>query len=218
VLYARRHRTQTRRCKDKGTGAADEGDSGEHYGFAGSLGVVLEYDNTRLALFETTIDASTAAVFDLARARNSEEVLSRGKLIGVPGVRAIHRWAASHIESAMGADIEWRRGREVRDKITMEVSDMKQLLAAIDNTTEIIEEDIELVGRLSGADVARRTFHMEFDDRPEIRGTFSQFIDENRTFEVGRIHAVTLRRQVKVYYSTDQEEDVSFKLILAQAR
>jgi hypothetical protein len=92
---------------------------------------------------------------------------------------------------------------------------LRTLISAIDSTTEVIEEEIELTAKLAGADVARRTFHLEVEGAEDIRGRFAASIPEDRTFEVGRTYRVTLRKKVRVYYSTEQEEDVSHELVLA---
>ena len=178
---------------------------------------MLTLDNDKLTLFGSALDESMNTVFDLAQSRTNDEILVRGKKVGVPAIRALHRWAASHVEASLGADIEWRKGYETLSKILLQLTDLREPLAAIDSTTEIIEEDLELTARLAGADVARRNFHLEVDGGQDIRGNFSQSIPSDRTLEVGRTNKITLRKKVRVYYSSEQEEDVSYQLLMAVA-
>jgi hypothetical protein len=185
------------------------------YTFSGSVGVVLTLSKQQRELFAASLDESAVTLFDLASSKTSEEVLTRGRIVGVPAVRALHKWATTHVESKLGADIQWKRGRDVMGSIVLDVGDLKQLIAAIDSTTDIIEDDDEVVGKLAGADVDRRLFHLILSDGRDIKGTFHSSIPLDRTFEVGRTHRATIRKKVKVYYSTEQEEDVSYQLLTA---
>ncbi|HUY91932.1 MAG TPA: hypothetical protein VMV10_24540 [Pirellulales bacterium] len=185
------------------------------YSFSGSVGIVMTFDNNVRSLFESSLDEAMLAIVDIAQARASDEIISKGKRLGVPGVRALHRWAARHVEAAMGAEIEWQKGHETKARLLAQLPDLRQLVSAIDNATEIIEEESDEIGRLAGADVTKRTFHLELADQHDIRGSFAETISPTQTFEVGRRYQVTLRRRIKVFYSTDVEEDVSFQLIAA---
>lgn len=187
------------------------------YTFSGSVGVVLMFDNEKRELFESSLDDAMQAVFELASARSSADILERGRRLGVSAVRAVHKWASAHAASALGADIEWKKGHEVVSRLLMQVPDLAHLAGIISDTSEVIEETIEFVGRLAGADVDQRRFHLQLDDGTDIKGGFSDMVPADRTFEVGMTHAVTLRKKVRVYYSTEREEGASYQLLVALA-
>lgn len=65
------------------------------YTFSGSVGVVLTLSNQQRTLFGSSLDASAELLFDLARSKTSEDILSRSRAVGVPAVRALHRWGVS---------------------------------------------------------------------------------------------------------------------------
>lgn len=185
------------------------------YTFSGSVGVVLTFDNRRLELFGTALDESMQAVASLASAKTSADILQCGRLLGVPAVRAAHKWASTHVASSLGAEIGWRKGKDVLLNLFLEPGDFSDLVATINNTTETIEEDIEVEGRLVGADVQRRTFHLILPTGEELRGNFSSSISPTQTFEVGRTYNTTLKRKVKVYYATEEEEGATYQLLMA---
>lgn len=187
------------------------------YSFSGSVGIVLTMDNSKRSLFESALDSAMQAVFELATCRSANEVRDHGRRLGVPVIRAVHKWAADHAEAALGADIEWKKGQQVVARLTLQVSELAILSEVIGGTSEVIEDTIELLARLAGADVDKRTFHLQLDDGGDLRGTFSELIPADRTFEVGARHLITLRKKVRVYYSTDREEVANYQLLMAVA-
>jgi hypothetical protein len=185
------------------------------YTFPGSVGIVLTFDNDMRGRFETALDAAMQSLFELAKARSSTAIIDCGRRLGVQAVKAAHKWASAHVDAALGADIEWLKGHEAIDRLFMQLPDLRELASVIASTTTVIEEDLELVGRLSGADVDKRTFHLALPGSADIRGKLSDGVPTDRIFEVGAEHKVTLRKRVRVYYSTDQEEDASYSLLFA---
>lgn len=185
------------------------------YTFAGSIGVVLTFQSDSLTLFQDSHDNSMGRLMALAMARTTDQIKAIGREVGVPTVRAMRVWAVSHIEARAGADIQWRKGRKVVGEMLLQLSDLRKLVSAIDDTTEVIEDEVAITAKLAGADVAKRTFHLEIPESSDIRGNFGETIPEDRTFEVGRVHNVVMRKRVKVYYSSDMEEDASYALLAA---
>lgn len=185
------------------------------YTFAGSLGVVLTFDNSKRLLFETALDESMREIETLARATTSADVSACGKRLGAPVVRAAHRWASAHAESSLGAEIAWKKGDDVLVNLLLEARSFADLVETIGTTTETITEEMEMVAKLAGADTEKRTFHLVLPDEGEIQGRFSDEISHDQTFEVGRPHKVRVRKRVRVYYATDKEEAASYQLLSA---
>jgi hypothetical protein len=195
----------------------DESAFGFGYTFSGSLGVVMTFDNSKRLLFETVFDESMGEVAALAQATSSAEVLECGKRVGVPVVRAAHKWAATHAEAALGAEIAWKKGDEVLWDLLLEPRIFADLAETIRGTTEIVVDEVEMVARLVGADVKGRTFHLVLADGSDLRGTIANEIPADRDFPValGRPHKLKLRKRVKVYYATEKEESATYQLVEA---
>jgi hypothetical protein len=186
------------------------------YTFSGSLGVVLTFDNQNLDLFGSGLDDAMRSVVNLARSRTSAEVIKNGKVIGIRGVRAVYRWALKHIESGFGSEIEWQKGHATVSRLLMQLNDWRDLVTAINETTEEIDENSTEVGVLAGADLKRRTFHFVRQDGTDISGKLADTIPVDQLFVVGQHHRIELKSKVKVFYSKD-EDDVVFSYHLASA-
>jgi hypothetical protein len=103
----------------------------------------------------------------------------------------------------------------VQTRLLLQLPDLEALVAAIDNTVEITEEDFEYVGVMVGADLDKRWFHFRPSSNADITGKFSDHISPTQKFLTGAEYHVRIRKKVKVFYSTDQVEDVSASLIFA---
>jgi hypothetical protein len=69
----------------------------------------------------------------------------------------------------------------------------------------------EAVGTLQGADVRTRTFHFEPDQGEDFRGSFLDAINESHPVGLPKRYNVTVRKTVKIRFSTE-EEKVSYHL------
>lgn len=182
------------------------------YVFPGSLGIALTIPNERRLVEDSHLDEALNAIFDMAKATNSSQVLDHAKTLGPASIRALYHWAKGHVDSDLGVDIEWKRERLVRGKLLAQKPDFERLSIAIDLTSEETTEEITTECELVGADVTRRSFHLRLAGGEDIRGSFERALGPSQTVELPRKYRVTLSKTVKVKYSTG-EEDTKYQLL-----
>ncbi|HME33515.1 MAG TPA: hypothetical protein VKG65_12230 [Terriglobales bacterium] len=195
-----------------GVTAAEETALGFSYSFTGSVGIVMTMPNERLLLGQTLIDQAIRTMFDLAGAHEHKQIREFAKTLGPAPVRAMYYWANSHVQYGMGAEIEWRREKELRARLLIQEPELARLTNTILQTSDEISEEVTYTGTLRAADLDRRTFRMELDDESSVKGTFDDAIDAERAVTLPRRYIAKLVKTTKVYYSTEIE-DVSYRLL-----
>ena len=195
------------------TEATNSTSFGYAYSFNGSVGFTMTLPNEQLLLGETHLDEAMRIVFLMAQAKSSQEIAEFAKKLGPPPVRAMYRWADDHIEGNLEANIEWRRREEVRSSLFVQKPQLEQLRKAIDETSNETEEDLDVMGNLVGADVNRKTFHIEMEGGGEIRGTFTDAISEEHTVTLPKAYGARIRKTKTIVYSTEEER--TFYLLLS---
>lgn len=188
-----------------------ETEFGFGYTFPGSVGVVLTIPNQRLLIGESYLDQSFSEISNMAKARDSSEVLSFAKRLGPASVRALYNWALDHDNLGLGANIEWRREQVIRSHLLTQQPEFEKLHKTIEQSSEQTSTEREIVGELEGADVIRKTFHMKLDDGEDIRGSFKDAISEEQTVELPKRYRAIVIRKEQIKYSTE-EEIVSYHL------
>ena len=184
------------------------------YSFTGSIGFVMTLPNERLLLGETYLDQAMQMIFQMAKATTSQQIADFAKRLGPPPVRAIYKWATDHVESGLGVDIEWRRREQVRSSLFIQAPQLEQLREVIAETSDEKEEELEVVGNLIGADVKRKTFHLETVEGGEIKGVFVDAISTEQTVELPKPYNARVRKRTKIVYSMEEEKTEYFLLRL----
>lgn len=186
---------------------------GFSYSFSGSIGFVMTLPNERLLVGETRVDEAMRLVLQMAKSTTSQEILDFAKKLGAPPIRALYKWADEHASNQFGAEIEWRRTEQIRSNLFIQQPQLEQLREVIEKTSDETEEEINAVGNLIGADVKRRTFHLEMAGG-EIRGTFADAISTEQTVELPKQYAVKICKRTRIIYSTGEEKVSHFLLSL----
>lgn len=187
---------------------------GYAYSFSGSVGFVMTLPNEQLLLGETYLDEAMRLVFLMAQATSPQEIAAFAKKLGPLPVRAMYRWASDHADCGLGADIEWRRREQVRSSLFVQEPQLDQLRKVIAETSDETEEELEVIGNLVGADVSRKTFHIETTGGGEIRGIFADAISEEHTVILPKPYSAKIRKRTKIVYSTEEEQVSHFLLSL----
>lgn len=183
------------------------------YSFAGSVGMVFTLPAQFANLFDDSdLDKSMKAIVRMAKLHTSDEIRSIVSEVGIASVRAMYRWAEHHWNSDVGADIEWRRGHSVLSSVLVQVPEFEEIKEAILKTSEKREETIKVHGSLRGADLDRKTFHLELEDKTDVRGTFIDAITEAHKATLGASYMATLVKTTHVKFATD-EKDESYLLM-----
>ena len=176
------------------------------YAYPGSIGILMTLPNERLLLGGTKLDQAMDTVFSIAAAETSDEIAAFARELGVPPIRAAYVWADAHATGGLSADIEWMRSDEVRNRSLIQRPDLERLKATIEQTSEETEEDVVVVGELVGAEITRRTFHLEVEGGGDIRGTMDEKIGHEHTVELPKRYRAVLKKRSRIHYSIDKEE------------
>jgi len=104
-----------------------------------------------LLLFgENDFETSINAIFDVAKANKPEQIALFVKRLGIASIRKLYRWTSDQLQAGTGADIEWKKGKEAKFKLYIQVSQLENLRTVIDQTSDEKEEILEPTGELVG--------------------------------------------------------------------
>lgn len=184
---------------------ARETEFGFGYTFPGSVGVVLTLPNDRLLFGESWLDESFSEISNIIKAKDSSQISSFAKRLGVASVRALYSWAFDHDRLGLGASIEWRRAKTIRNQLLTQQPEFEEFHKTIEQLSEQTITEREIVGQLEGADVIKKTFHIKLDDGEDIKGSFTDAISEEQTVELPKRYRAIVIRTEQIKYSTEQE-------------
>jgi hypothetical protein len=176
------------------------------YAYSGSVGIVLTLPSQQTLVGATRLEEAIRLVFELAKAEKHEQIVQYVETLGVAPIRAVFSWANDHVQAGMGAEIEWRKDREVRAHLLVQEPELARLTQTIMQSTEETTEEVSYTGLLFAADTARRTFRLRLDDGEVIPGTFGDAIGKEHPVELPRRYRVVLLKRTKVFLSTEKEE------------
>lgn len=182
------------------------------YAFAGSAGFVFTVPNERNLFNDSTLDESLRVIREIAKAAGPSDILAFARRLGPAPIRVMYKWAVDHVQSAFNADIEWRRGHDVRDETRIRVFDFQRLQQTISATSDDEREEVTSTGTLLGADVSARTFHFRPDAGGDVRGTSGDVIDLAHSVVLPQRYTATILKTTKVLFSTEEEKS-SYELI-----
>jgi hypothetical protein len=176
------------------------------YAFAGSVGVVLTLPHERLLLGGDMLDDAITTFFSLAQAPTDEDIKAIGRRLGPGPLRAIFRWAQSHVEDGLGADVSWKRGTDEAASLFLQVQELERLSSAIAAVSEDTREIIDYTGRLTGADIQTKHFRFEPDGGEAVAGSFSDAINETHAVTLPARYKAHLEKNTRIHYSSEQEQ------------
>ena len=178
------------------------------YSYPGSLGFVLTIPNERLLLVESELDMAIANAFKVITASSTNQLAEFAHEVGVASIRRIYDWASNYAKYNWSAEIEWKRGTEVRDSLLAQAPLLQRLTYLIEQTSDETEDRVSISGKLVGIDEKLRTFHLEVPEGedPDIKGHVSDSISFDPPISVPRNVRADLMKRVKVHYAYEQEE------------
>ena len=183
------------------------------YCFSGSAGIVMTMPD-ELMLFENDFERSITAIFEMANAEKPEQIALFAKRLGIATIRKLYRWTNDHLQAGTGADIKWSKGNTSKYKLFIQVPQLENLRAVIDQTSDEKEEIVELSGELVGLDVDTRKFHMKIEGGADIKGNVSPIIGTKHTLELPKRYSADVQIKRKIYYATEKEDASYFLLKL----
>ena len=175
------------------------------YAFDGSLGFMLTMKPTQVEIAESVVDIAVKKLFELTRSSDSAAVAVFAKDLGVASVRGAFRWANDHAESGLGADIEWRGASSAPQRYFVSTEQLAHFTQVVRETSEEVSEPVELYGRLVGADVATREFHL-IVDKHDIRGDMDDDFKIPASLNLGGYYLARMIRQTRIHFAMDKED------------
>mgnify|MGYP000408300858 CR=1 FL=1 len=176
------------------------------YTFSGSVGVVLTMPNERLLIGSTWLDDAMNLVFEMAKAKTPEEIAQYAKKLGAPPIRALYKWASDHVSAETGAEIEWRKDREICGRLLIQEQQLMRLRDAIAATSDETTVVDTFSGTLVGIDKSTKRFRLEMPDGREISGTTGDVLGEGHSVVVPSRVSARIEVKTRVHYSIDKEE------------
>ncbi len=180
------------------------------FAYAGSLGIVLTVENERLIGIESNLDLAVRAAFNLISAKSVDDIREAVAHYGPPVVRKLYMWSKIQRDYDLSADIKWKRGDEIRNKVLVQAKESAEVCRMIESKSDIDDDHLDVVGNLVGFNVATRRFAFEFSDGELINGTFDKVFEMKPRVVPGRYSAHLIKRTV-VHY-TIEKDDVSWIL------
>ena len=172
--------------------------------YTGSVGVVMTIPSER-ALFGTPLQTAMLKSVELLGTTDRETLHQFSRELGAATIRALYTWLKDHADSGSGADLAWVSGEKVLAEVRANHSQLRALGTMISETSEVKEEEFEIIGWMVGADTTSRTFHMAFHEGEEIRGSLSDSIGEDFTIEIPTQYQALIQKHSSTKYTTDQE-------------
>ena len=175
------------------------------YAFAGSVGVVLTIDHERLLFAGDLLDDTFATFFSVANAPTHDDIVEIGRRLGPAPLRAIYKWATSHVEDQLGADITWKKGQQ-EQRLFLQPPQLARLSQEIAATSEETVDRVEQSGVLTGALMGSHRFTFSPDGGDDISGTFTDAINEAHTVTLPKRYRVRLERVTRIQYSSEEPQ------------
>jgi hypothetical protein len=189
------------------------------YAFVGSIGLVLTIRRDTDLFGESFLDDTINTIFAMAKAKDSAAIQHYADTLGAGAINALYSWAHANTDHGLGAEIEWKRGAEVRGKLLVQRQELSKLETAIEKTGSEEVESVTYEGVLTMADAGSRRFKLKPDGMREIRGTFELgAIDETREASVPRRYRADLTITTTMQYSTSEEKKRYHLLRLAAVK
>lgn len=179
------------------------------YTYAGSLGIAFTLPNERMLLGESMLDEAMSTVFEMIQAKERGDVSEFAEKLGAAPVRVLHGWAADHYSAGFGADIEWKREKDVRANVLVQCHEIESLKSAIEEVSETTTTRMTINGELVGADVHSRRFHF-ISAHGNLRGTFTDAIGKGHEAELPKRYTATIVQTKKTYLATGREHVAYF--------
>jgi hypothetical protein len=144
----------------------------------------------------------------MAKAQDADDVRKFARELGVAPIRAINKWVSDHVDSRLGADLDWRREHNTRVQLLAQVPELEIVQSAIDQSSEEIVEEFTALGQLLGADAASQTFHMQLTDGPEVRGKLAFEVSEEPPVALKRYYQGSFKKMTTISYATEEEKTI----------
>jgi hypothetical protein len=186
------------------------------YSWDGSVGFTMTVPNDRMIAVSSDMDMAIERAFQVVNAKEASDIAVLAKQIGVASIRSAYVWAKQHAKYRLSAEINWKRGREIRNHTLLDVDQFLRVAELIEQTSETTEASVTLSGVLHGVNDAKGTFQFAPTEGDAIQGYLSQTLVDrlsfSHPFKVPSNVDLSLVKRTKIHFSIEKEE-VSWELV-----
>lgn len=142
---------------------------------AGSFKVTLEVRHSDNNLFDEPIQTQTFSnLFSLFSASDSPDLLVDSiSDLGPRTFKYYTDWTKALKENGTPLELEWRSSIKGYSKVEFNPDKAERIYLVLNNITEQTEEEISLIGKLTGANVRTKNFELFLEDNTKITGRLS---------------------------------------------
>lgn len=175
------------------------------YSFSGSLGFGLTISNERILLDETNIEKAVGAIFDITKAKTTQQISDFADILGPAPIKSIYQWANAHTEADLGVDIEWTHDT-ANLRLQAIPEQLRILQELIEKTSDEVTEQLTYTGTLVALDVKGYNFRFVITDSADLKGKIDRNIVSNDSFEVPGRYVAEVTKKSRLNLATGQEE------------
>ena len=191
---------------------------GFDYSFSGSLGIVLTFENEQFGLIQSAMDDAMGAIFEVASAKSATEIAQQGRRLGQPAIKAIYRWAGEHATSGFGADIQWVRGDDIKNRLLLQCEELKGLYDMLADTSTTEVEEIAIEGTFTGGEHSRKhLFHFVGDDGTDYKGKYEDAISEENPVQYPKRYRAHIKKTTRIFFASDEDDKPTYFLLRLDA-
>lgn len=176
------------------------------FSYSGSSGFVFTMPQERLLVGESVLDEAISSVFAMAKATSPDELKAFAGRFGVGVIRELRDWVLAQSDGELGADIDWRRGEEIRGELFVQPQELSMLRDLIMATSESVEETLHVSGQLTGVLPEAGRFEFKANAGETYRGILGVPVDADHPITLPHSCTAIIQQVTTWHYSTDEEK------------
>ena len=184
------------------------------YSFSGSLGFVLTMPRDSNERQDAILESAVSAMFELAKANNSQAVAEFAKKFGTAPVQIAHTWAKAHVDAGISVDIEWKRGKIPGYRALAQVVELERLTRIIEDAEDSVSQQVEYYGRLIAGNISSRTFILDTENG-RISGKLHPDIPLNTEMSLGRNYRAVVLQETRRLFAANREVVTNYLIALS---
>jgi hypothetical protein len=174
--------------------------------YQGSAGLVFTIpDEAANHMFGDDWSRAFQCILEITSSISSSQISEFSRTLGASSIRKIHAWAEGHALFDIGADIFWQNSKHSSERIEMSSDRFFALKKIIDETSDEVNEILDVHGDLVGADIKLSTFHLLLPDKTEYRGPVSDAVAKSQLSELSTSRRAKIRKTTTTFLATSKE-------------
>ena len=176
----------------------------------GSVLVSMSVENERLIAVKSDLDQAFGRVFEILKARESDDLHKLAGIVGIASIAKAHDWAASTAQFGLNTKISIQKEIGYPLDFSISNTEAQSLKEAIEEKSDRRIEPEEAVGELIGIDVDANSnksyFHIKSIDGRNIEGKLADTFARDRHWAVHVFYAASILKITTIRYATGEEK------------